>query len=238
MTLEHLKNQLKSIMSFKTKLPYQEIWLYNFIFQRKGPVLTNPICLVGLELKSEKLIKIFLPELNNPPFEMGENNLFISYYIPNELHCHLSLGWSLPVNIIDLFPEYRCFTNGLVDAKQSSLSDALRWFSLSPIDETLKYTVESLLSQGEPWSTNARQLFLSYGQAVVVAQFQLLEKMENWIIGERDRVLQRSRYMVAVTKMENYGVPIDTARYNILRDKWSDIRESLVLVKAGEKLYQ
>ena len=203
-------------MSFKTKLPYQEIWLYNFIFQRKGPVLTNPICLVGGELKSEKLIKIFLPDLNNPPFEMGENNLFISYYIPNELHCHSSLGWSSPKNIIDLFPEYRCYTNGLVDAKQSSLSDALGWFNLSPIDETLNSTVEALLSRGEPWSTNERQLFLSYGQAVLVAQFQLLEKMEDWIIRELERVLQRSRYMVAVTRMENYGVPIDTEQYNIL----------------------
>ena len=216
-------------MSFKTRLPYQEIWLYNFIFQRKGPVLTNPICLVGGELKSEKLIKIFQDDLNNPPFEMGENNLFISYYTPNELHCHLSLEWSLPKNIIDLFPEYRCLTNGLVDAKQSSLSDALTWFNLSPIDETLKSTVESLLSRGEPWSQSDKQLFLDYGQAVLVAQFQLLEKMEDWIIGQLATVLQRSRYMVAVTKMENYGVPIDTERYNILKDKWNDIRETLVL---------
>ena len=31
----------------------------------------------------------------------------MAYYASAEMGCHLALGWKLPVNILDLFPEFR-----------------------------------------------------------------------------------------------------------------------------------
>lgn len=219
-------------MTLKTRLPYQEVWLYKFIFGREGPILPHPICLVGYELKSKRHVKIFqdeLTSLTNPPFELGEQNLFVSYFIPNELHCHLVLGWPLPVNVIDLFPEFRCYTNGLVDPKKSNLSDALARFDLNQIDESLEANVKYLVLRCGPWSQNEKQLFVHYAESVVVAQAQLLDRMEDWVIKQLTTILRRSRYMVAITKMENSGIPIDTRRLDILKDKWNNVREVLIL---------
>jgi DNA polymerase I-like protein with 3'-5' exonuclease and polymerase domains len=228
-------------MNLNTKLPYHEVWLCKFIFHRKGPILPHPICLVAYELKSGRLLKIFQDELTNlttPPFDTGDQNLFVSYFIPDELHCHLALDWPLPVNIIDLFPEFRCSTNGLKEPKKSKLTDALKEFKLSPIDESLEASVEQMVLKDGPWSQTEKQVLFHYGELFVASLVLLLDKMEDHLVRELSEVMQRSRYMVAITKMESYGIPIETERLMILKDKWSDIRETLILeVKDSFHIY-
>ena len=71
--------------------------------------------LVAHELHSNQVIKLWsheLFELSSPPYSMGKDALFIAYYATAKFSCHLSMGWELPVNVLDLFVEFRNFTNG------------------------------------------------------------------------------------------------------------------------------
>lgn len=53
---------------------------------------------------------------------------FVAYYASAELGCFLSLGWDLPVRILDLFTEFRNFTNGWPTLAGNSLLGALAHF--------------------------------------------------------------------------------------------------------------
>ena len=65
----------------------------------------------------------------SPPYDLGGDTLVVSFVFNAEGGCHLSLGWPLPKNILDLSPEFKCHVNGkgiprktqgLVGALQSS----------------------------------------------------------------------------------------------------------------------
>ncbi len=51
--------------------------------------------------------------MKSPPYALDKDSLVVAYYASAEMGCHLSLGWPMPVNLLDLFTEFRNHTNGL-----------------------------------------------------------------------------------------------------------------------------
>ena len=47
-----------------------------------------------------------------PPYDLGPGTLVVSFVFNAEGVCHLSLGWPLPNNVLDLSPEFKCHVNG------------------------------------------------------------------------------------------------------------------------------
>src|SRR5262249_739647 len=95
--------------------PYDEIWLADFGFDAPPGERPSVACLVAIEFKSGKVIRLWQHELGpEPPYRTDERVLFVAFFATAELGCHLALGWPRPANVLDLFAEFRTMTNGVV----------------------------------------------------------------------------------------------------------------------------
>jgi DNA polymerase-1 len=93
---------------------YREIVLADFEFESRQGDRPVPVCMVTWELRSGRRFRIWLDQFGpTPPFATGPDVLFVAYYASAELGCYRVLGWPTPERILDLFAEFRDFTNGL-----------------------------------------------------------------------------------------------------------------------------
>ena len=121
-------------------LPFEEIVLADFEFNGREGNRPNVICMVAYELHSGRQFRLWRDQLGaEPPYRIDRKSLFVAYYAAAELTCHLALGWPLPVNILDLFIEFRCLTNNSNEKQPpAGLLDAMEYFDLDCIDARTK----------------------------------------------------------------------------------------------------
>ena len=105
-------------------LPHRAVVAADFEFEFGGHAIPEdagrsgerprPVCMVAKELRTGQEWRMGRGEFGpEPPFPFGPDALFIAYYASAELGCFRALGWPKPVNILDLFVEFRDRTNGL-----------------------------------------------------------------------------------------------------------------------------
>lgn len=216
-------------MSDRLSQKFAEIWLVDFEFSAPPGERPKVVCLVALEALSGRRIRVWaddLEDMEEPPYGVGEDCLFVAYYASAELGCHLVLDWELPVNVLDLFVEFRNLSNGLETPRGAGLLGALAWYGLPSIDSIDKDAMRSLIVDGGPWSTEERRAILDYCETDVDALSRLLPLMAPNI--DWDRALLRGRYMKAAAHIENNGIPVDVERFNQLRMKWDELQEQLI----------
>lgn len=213
-------------------LPYGEIWVIDFEFFAPPGHRPQPVCLVGRELLSGRLLRLWADELGpEPPFPTDERALFVAYFASAEWSCFLALGWPLPVRILDLFAEFRCETNGLPLPTGRGLLGALSVHGIHAITRDEKSDMRELVMRGGPWTRDERQAILDYCQSDVDCLGPLLAAMLPRLRADRrglGRALLRGRYTAAVARMEHVGVPIDTDTLALLRGRWDDIKLDLI----------
>ena len=95
------------------------------------------------EVKSE-------PRPPSPPFPIGPDALFIAFYASAELGSFRDWGWPDPVNVLDLFVEFRARTNGLTMPAGSGLVGALVYFGLDTIGAQEKDALRLRIISGGP----------------------------------------------------------------------------------------
>jgi hypothetical protein len=159
------------------------------------------------------------------PYRADEKALFVAYYASAELGCHLALGWPMPANVLDLYAEFRNVTNGLALPAGRGLLGALTYFGLDHIAAADKENTRELIMAGGPWSADESQHILDC-QSDVDSLAWLLQRMEKLI--DLPRALLRGRYMAAAARIEWNGVPIDTDTLARLRERWDDIKSTLI----------
>jgi DNA polymerase I len=212
-----------------SQLPFREVWLYDFEFGQEDGELPKPICLVAHEMNSSKTLRLWesdLYGLPHPPFDLGRDNLFVAYFATAELNCHLARGWPLPVNVLDLYVEFRCAVNGFPTPHGKGLLGALAWFGLDHIDVTEKESMRQLALRGGPWSAEEIRALLDYCESDVLALAKLIKRMAPLI--DWPRALLRGRYVAAAAMMEHAGVPVDLEALHELKSYWGDIQETLI----------
>src|SRR5438128_2379177 len=97
-------------------LPFSEVWLCDFEFSVQDGERPVPLCMVTREYRSGRVLRLWRDDLlvlGEPPIDGGRSTLFVAYFASAELGCYLSLGWPIPIRILDLFVEFRNRTNGL-----------------------------------------------------------------------------------------------------------------------------
>jgi hypothetical protein len=208
---------------------FESIWAVDWEFHHNGNPgnRPTPVCCVAVELESGKRLKIWQDELirmKNPPYDTGPDSLFIAHYASAEISCHLARGWSIPVNILDTFAEFRVLTNG--KNQRASLIAALEYFGLSNIGALEKDIQRDRILSGGPWDLSEREEILKYCESDVLALIALFEKL--WPTIDLPYALLRGRYMASCAQMENRGVPIDTERLNLLTENWEDIKLAII----------
>jgi hypothetical protein len=185
--------------------------------------------MVARELRSGQLIRVWQDELRamrTPPFSTGADSLYVAYYAPAELGCHLALGWPMPERILDLYVEFRALTNGCPPKGGAGLLGALAHHGLAAIETSEKGAMQEKVLAGGPWGEDEQQEILDYCQTDVDALARLLPAMAPRI--DLARALYRGRYMAAVARMEWTGIPIDVGTLTRLLEHWDTIKAALV----------
>jgi hypothetical protein len=208
---------------------FKEIWAIDFEFTALSGAVPQVRCLVALELRSGRKIRLWCDEILQfiePPYSISSDALFVAYYASAEFGCHLSLRWTLPVHVLDLFAEFRVMTNGLPVPCGSCLLGALAYFGLSSIDTAEKESMRDLALRGGDYSAEEREALLDYCETDVEALARLLPVMLPKI--DMPRALLRGNYMKAAAIMEFNGMPIDLKMLVRLREHWTEIQDTLI----------
>lgn len=227
-------------MSALTTLPFREITCVDFEYGALPGERPSPVCLVAHELKSGKRTRLWEDELQQqrtPPYPIDRDSLVVAYYASAEVACHLALGWDRPVNVLDLYTEFRNRTNGLPLPCGNGLVGALTYFGLDSLGAVEKHSMQMLALRGGPWTSEERQALLEYCESDVIA----LEKLLPCMLANLDlpRALLRGRYMGAAAFMEHIGIPIDVPAVTILRERWESIKDELICqVDAGYGVFK
>ena len=169
--------------------------------------------------------------MSDPPFETGQDVALITYFAPAEVQSMLALNWSIDVSIIDLFAEFRCYTNGDPRVSRRGLVHALDYFGLTDLIPDEKEDMRTLILSGGPWSKKERLAILDYCTQDVICLGPLLGCMLQrtpWIDLRLNHALIRGRYMKAVGSMQHRGVPIDLDLLDKLNDNWDAIKLELI----------
>ncbi|MGA2917949.1 DNA polymerase [Methanoregula sp.] len=209
----------------------QSIWVVDFEYTSNPGERPNPVCLVARELRSGKTENIWLEgensgDLKSPPYSPGKDAIFISFYAPAEMSCHLALGWQMPANLVDLFAEHRVQTNGLLGVGNSLLA-ACEYRGVPSIPSSdHKEQMRNLVLAGGPYSESDRRSILDYCAEDVRLTTDLFLKMQHAI--DWPRALFRGIYQESIARMEYRGIPIDTVTLNRLRQHWQGLQARLV----------
>ena len=208
---------------------FREIWAVDFEFQQPSGERPVPVCMVGRELRSGRLLRLWSDELQQrtaPPFSTAPDSLFVAYYASAELGCLLALDWRMPTRILDLFAEFKCRTCGLTTPNGAGLLGAMSFFGLDAITGCEKETMRNLVMRGGPYLDDERNAILDYCQTDVDALARLLPQMAPGL--DLPRALVRGRYMAAAARMEWNGIPLDTVALERFRVHWNNIQTRLI----------
>jgi DNA polymerase-1 len=208
---------------------FSEVWGVDFEFESPNGGTPQPVCMVARELRSRRGIRLFRDDLRSrstAPYSIGPDSLFVAYYAPAELGCHLALGWPLPVNVLDLYAEFRNLGNGTKPELGFGLLGALHHFGLDPMPAVAKDAMRSLALRGGSWTVDEQEALLGYCQKDADAVVALLNRMGTSI--DLPRALLRGRFTKAIARMECLGVPLDGRTLTDLRNNWSGIQDKLV----------
>jgi hypothetical protein len=208
---------------------FEQVWGIDFEFGAVPGERPQPICLVAHEMVSGQVVRLWEDDLQRrttPPYPTDAGSVVIAYYASAEIGCHLALGWPVPVNILDLYVEFRNHCNGTPPVAGNGLLGALVHFGLDPIDGTEKDQMRELALRGGPWTPEERRVLLDYCESDVVALTKLLPRMNPYL--DIDRALLRGRYMAAVARIEARGIPVDGPALSMLRGNWEYIQDRLI----------
>jgi hypothetical protein len=207
---------------------YREIWLADFEFRQPEGGLPEPHCMVAMEYITERVLCFWIDDLrsmSSPPFPTGADTLFVAYLNSAELNVFRQLGWSMPQRMIDLYAEFRNFTNGKYLPHGRSLLGALLYFGLPGIEAVEKENMRQLAIRGGPFTEQEKADLLVYCESDVIALQQLLPVMQSYL---EPQALLRGRYMSAVSAMETTGTPIDMITFRRLMTHWESIKRRIV----------
>jgi DNA polymerase I len=225
------------------QLPFREIWAVDTEFY-PGPGLANggvegdpitPLCLVTLELRSGRLIRLWQDELGPfPPYRLDNEALIIGYMNAAEFGFHIAKGWGEPACSLDAYVEFRHATNdGSVrggDREKGfySLPGALRYFLEDEIDVTHKKDMRSRILQGPPFSFQEKRDILDYCEDDVRGLARLLPHTIQTLCSSLKHAVFRSKFQWATAQHQHRGIPMDGVLLPRLRRHWQGVRLGLV----------
>lgn len=209
-------------------IPPHKTWLVDFEFHQPDGEVPRPICMVARNFATGETIRVWLWDEKGAscPVPLGPESLYVAFMASAELGCHLALGWSLPIHVLDLSAEFRLHTSGRTLIAGRSLLGALTYYGINGIDASEKRELRELAMRGGPFSGAERVALLDYCESDVLALSRLLAAMLQNL--DLPRALIRGRYMKAVSRIERTGIPISVKELGLLRKEWNNIQRTIV----------
>ena len=142
---------------------FEAVWCADFEFRAPAGERPRPVCMVARELRTGRCVRQWKSEFTTfPPYRTDAKAVFVAYYASAELGCHLALDWPMPVNVLDLYVEFRNATNGLSTPAGRGLLGALAYCGLDHTAATKKDSFRELVMRGGPWMATEREAILDY----------------------------------------------------------------------------
>ena len=223
------------------ELPFPEIWMVDTEFYHgagrdnggKDGDLVTPLCLVALEMRSGRLVRLWQDKLGPfPPYRLDPDALIV-FYTAAELGVHLAKGWGEPACMLDAYIEFRHYTNdGSVEPGDRErgfygLDGALRYFCDDGLDLAHKKATRNRILEGPPFTAQERDDFLTYCEDDTRALARLFTHIVP-TIRSLPHAMLRAKYQWPMACAERRGIPINLPLLTKLRDCWSDMQASLV----------
>jgi hypothetical protein len=217
---------------------FKEIWAVDFEFQaydHKEPARSivaqgdrvRPVCMVAEELFSGQQIWLWQDQFGpEPPFDIGNESLFVSYSAGAEFSCFLILGWKKPLHILDLYVEFIALGNGRGGARNPSLLSALEHFHHPGISTGEKTDMRKLILHQSSWTRQEQRAILDYCYSDVRGLRILLPDMAPLIQRPWQATL-RGDFMWSVATMEHNGIPVNRDLFFELQEGWGKIQRGL-----------
>ena len=216
---------------------FARVWCIDFEFSHQPGGLPMPLCMVALELRSRKLVRVWLDGVQSCPIHFNKSDLIVAYYASAEVGCFLELGWSIPA-VLDLYAEFRWLTCGETLQHGRGLLGAMLFHGLPTIGAEHKEEMRKLALRGGPYSETEKNDLLDYCQSDVEGLALLLQEMSKKLDWPR-AVGIRGRYMIAVARMEKIGIPIDCKTLAKMIKNWEELKTDLVqAVDPDGEVYQ
>jgi DNA polymerase-1 len=206
---------------------FEEVILCDFEFYGEDGERPNVVCLVAHELRSGRKFRLRRDQMGeSPPYRIDSRSVFVAYYASAELCCHLALGWPLPINILDLFTEFRCLTNTAAPKQPpAGLLDAMEHFRLDCIDARTKEHWRDVVLRGGPWTEEEWVGILDYCESDVICLAKLLPTMP---LPNLNYSLMRGSYMRADAWMRHRGIPLDAPLASDFATFWQPLRQAYI----------
>jgi DNA polymerase I len=208
---------------------FATVWHVDFEYRESANHLPIPVCMFAYEQHTGATIELWRDQLlqrRRAPFDTGPNSLMVAYAASAELSCFLALGWPFPRNTLDLYTETIAAINGNTDVwsqtKRPGLLDALELHGLTGMSSAEKKDMREVILNHSEYSDQQRTDIQDYNRTDVKATLALIGVMAQAI--DLPRALLRGRYMGAVARMEQTGIPIDQAALNRLLENWDWIK--------------
>ena len=221
----------------RADLPFARVILEDFEFVSVPGERPDVVCGVFHDLDTGQTIRLggqtaqlARDQLTDrPPYDIGPDTLVVCFVANAEMACHLSLGWPIPKNILDLSPEFKCHVNGKgIPRKNQGLIGALQYFGLSSIAPKRKDAMRERIMKGWPFTAEELKQILDYCAEDVEMLRLLLFKLLPHI--DLPIALHRGEAVAALARSEHIGVPIDMEIFPQLADKktWREMRNTMV----------
>ena len=189
-----------------------------------------PVCLSAKDILTGTSFELFQDDLfvlKEPPFNIFQNSLFISYAAQAELKCFKILNWKMPFNVCDLYSEFRLFINPGEKKTKYNLIAALRHFGLPYMDVIEKEEMINLILRGSPWTENEKKQILEYCKNDVIGAERLFYAMNSKIY-DTNYCLIRGNFLKSVACQEFRGIPIDKELTEKIQKNRIFLRNSLI----------
>ncbi len=214
------------------QLPFGAVWVVDFEYTQPDGGLPDPLCVVGLELRTGARIAQWLTPGDgiSCPYETGPSAVLIGHNFSAEALCHLVRGWCPPRYVLDTYVEIKAAFNGKPFSK-AGLLDAAARLGIPTISSAAKAAGRAIAMQGRAFAEQHREELLYYCGTDVDTNADLLRALLPKIFARKmglARSLMWGDYMVALAHVEYVGVPINTDLLTRLQTHWGAIRHRLI----------
>jgi DNA polymerase-1 len=197
-------------------------WVCDFEFSAESGHRPKVWCGVFFCLETQDTIRLTFDRPDVPCPVDPEKDTVVAYFASAEITCFLALDWPVPLRVIDLYPECKV-VHGAVPPKPVtgwSLLDMATAHGIATIEAEQKTYFREIAIRGPVTPTEWAGL-VEYCETDVVATAKLYEKLVPRI--NHAQALLRGAYVVAVSRMEHNGTPIDFDTWARISAHWSKL---------------
>jgi len=162
---------------------FREVVLVDTEFRPRGDGSQEVRCVCALELSSMREHRLWCDTPTSCPYPLDDDCLFVGHYSSAELLSQRSLGWPLPINVLDTCVEFSAMTAGKRRKDQGrGLSSALIYLSLPHINQEEKDEMRALAvldKRNHEYAPGERAALVNYCWSDVAGMAALIPLLEN-----------------------------------------------------------